>query len=74
MSKVVALELSDEPKTLSLTNIRTLTTSMPRLVPLTLAPRWAPIFVNSMKITPIRNLMCGASDNQAIKTKCMEQL
>jgi len=26
------------------------------------------------KITPIINLMCGASDNQATKTKCMEQL
>jgi len=41
--------------------------------PLTLAPRWAPIVVNSMKkITPIINLMCEASDNQATKTKCME--
>jgi len=27
-----------------------------------------------MKITPITNLMCGVSDNQATKTKCMEQL
>ena len=26
------------------------------------------------KITSITNLMCGASDNQATKTKCMEQL
>jgi len=26
------------------------------------------------KITPITNLMCGASDNQATETKCMEQL
>ena len=32
------------------------------------------IVVNSMKITPITNLMCGASDNQTTKTKCMEQL
>jgi len=30
--------------------------------------------VNLMKITPITNLMCGASDNQATKTKCMKQL
>ena len=40
--------------------------------PLTLAPRWASIVVNSMKITLIKYLMCGASDNQAIKTKCMK--
>jgi len=40
--------------------------------PLTIAPRWAPIVVNSMKITPIKYLMCGASDNQPTKTKCME--
>ena len=39
---------------------------------LILAPRWALIVVNSMRITPITNLMCGASDNQATKTKCME--
>jgi len=32
------------------------------------------IVVNSMQITPITNLMCGASDNQATKTKFMEQL
>jgi len=25
-----------------------------------------------MKITPIKYLMCGASNNQATKTKCME--
>jgi len=40
--------------------------------PLILAPRWAPIVVNSMKITPIKYLMCGSSNNQATKTKCME--
>jgi len=40
--------------------------------PLTLAPRWEPIVVNSMKITPIKYLMCGASNNQATKIKCME--
>ena len=28
--------------------------------------------VNSMKITRIKYLMCGASNNQATKTKCME--
>jgi len=28
--------------------------------------------VNSMKITPITNLMYEASDNQATKTKCMK--
>jgi len=43
--------------------------------PLTLAPQWAPIVVNfDEKITPITNLMCGASDNQETKTKCMKQL
>jgi len=26
------------------------------------------------KNTPITNLICGVSDNQATKTKCMEQL
>jgi len=30
--------------------------------------------VNSMKITPITNLMCGVSDSQATKIKCMKQL
>jgi len=40
--------------------------------PLTLAPRWAPIVVNSMKITPIKYLMCEAINNQANKTKCMK--
>jgi len=40
--------------------------------PLILAPRWEPIVVNSMKITPIKYLMCGASNNQATKTMCME--
>jgi len=36
--------------------------------PLILAPRWAPIVVNSMKITPIKYLMRGASNNQATNT------
>jgi len=40
--------------------------------PLTLAPWWAPIVMNSMKITPIKYLMCEASNKQATKTKCME--
>jgi len=40
--------------------------------PLILAPRWAPIDVNSMKITPKKYLICGASNNQATKTRCME--
>jgi len=35
--------------------------------PLTLAPRWAPIVLNSRKITPIKYLMCGARNNQATK-------
>jgi len=36
--------------------------------PLTVAPQWAPIVVNLMKITPIKYLMCGARNNQATKT------
>jgi len=30
------------------------------------------LVVNSLKITPIKYLMCGTSNNQAIKIKCME--
>jgi len=43
--------------------------------PLTLAPRWAPVVVNSIKNhTNNKHDVCGANDNQATKTKCMEQL
>jgi len=42
--------------------------------PLTFAPRWVLIVVNSMKNYTTTNLMRGASDNQATKLKCMDQL
>jgi len=42
MSKVVALGLADKPKTLSYTNIQTLTTSKSRLVPFLLLSRLYP--------------------------------
>jgi len=71
--KTVSIFTFHNPKSLSLVNL-SVSHFEPMILdyPLTLAPRCVPIVVNSLKITPIKYLMCGASNNQVTKTKCIE--